>query len=358
MEVDRDITERKRAEDGLRESEDQFRTLFENSPDPAFVEDESGVVLDANPAACRLQGVEREQLIGKNILQLVPEAEREEVARMFREWFTGKVTRYEGWTQVSNDRVVPVAIRGNRIMYKGRPAVLLHVRDITERKRAEEALRHLSVELLRSQDEERRRIARELHDATGQKLAVVAMHLGKVNESIGALDPIAQNAFAESMTLIDRCSREIRTLSYLLHPPLLDERGLTTALRWYVEGFTQRSGINVDLDVPPDLQRLPQEVETVLFRIVQEGLTNAHRHSGSSTAAIRLWHDPTNVRLEVQDAGKGFQNQQADGGPAAMGVGIMGMRERVRQLGGQMDMESGADGTTVRVTLPLNGATI
>lgn len=352
LEINTDITERKQADEALRESESRFRNLFENSPDAVFVEDENGMVLDANYAACQLHGIEREKLIGKNVLDLVPDDKREAVARQFRQWFTRESTHYDGWAQDTNHRIVPVAITGSRIMYEGKSAIVLHVRDVTEQKQAEAALRQLSVELLRSQDEERRRIARELHDATGQKLAAIAMHLSKISEFAESLDPAARKALAESTVLLDRCSSEVRTLSYLLHPPLLDERGLASALRWFGEGFAQRSGISIGLDVPANLPRLPQEIEMTLFRIVQEGLTNVHRHSGSPTAAIRLRADSESVNLEVRDAGKGFLNEKADGAPT-LGVGIAGMRERVKQLGGSMEVESRAAGATIRVSLPL-----
>ncbi len=264
-----------------------------------------------------------------------------------------RIVRPDGSIRWIRDRAFPIRDANGNVYRVGGIA-----EDVTERRKSEEALRRLSIQLLRSQDEERRRIARELHDATGQKLAVVAMHLSTINGAIEAVDPAARKALAESFTLLDQCSREIRTLSYLLHPPLLDERGLTSALRWYAEGLAQRSGIQVDLEVSPDLQRLPQEIEMTLFRIVQEALTNAHRHSGSSTAAIRLSADQETVRLEVQDSGKGFSAPHADGLPEPLGVGITGMRERVKQLGGQMEIESGAQGTTIRVTLSRNGATL
>jgi signal transduction histidine kinase len=145
-------------------------------------------------------------------------------------------------------------------------------------------------------------------------------------------------------------------LSYLLHPPLLDERGLTAAVRWFADGFSQRSGVQVKLELPPDLERLPEEIEIALFRIVQEGLTNTHRHSGSSTATIRLMVDQNHVQLEMQDAGKGLPKPRSDGYVAPLGVGITGMRERVKQLGGQMKMESDSQGTRIRVILPIGGA--
>jgi signal transduction histidine kinase len=206
---------------------------------------------------------------------------------------------------------------------------------------------------LQTQDEERRRIARELHASTGQKLAAVAMNLSLIAKSAETLDARARKALAESLELLDRSSRDVRTLSYLLHPPLLDERGLAAAVRWFADGFTQRSGLQVKLEVPPDLPRLSEETEIALFRIVQEGLTNTHRHSESSTATIRLMVDQNHVRLEMRDAGKGLPKPRSDGYVAPLGVGITGMRERVKQLGGHMKIESGSHGTTVSVALPL-----
>ena len=349
-------TERKRAEETLRESESRFRSLFEESPDAMFVEDEDGMVADANPAACRLQELDRQQLIGKNVLELVPEDEREHVKRELRKWFSGKQTGRDSLARTGTGRVVPVSIRGSRIVYRGKPAILLHIRDVTELKHTEQTLWELSVRLLQTQDEERRRIARELHDSTGQKLAALAMNLGVIGKSAETLDARARKALTESLALLDRSSRDIRTLSYLLHPPLLDERGLAAAVRWFADGFTQRSGVQVTLEVPPDLPRLPEEIEMALFRIVQEGLTNTHRHSESSTATIRLMVDQNQVQLEMQDAGKGLPKPRSDAYVAPLGVGITGMRERVKQLGGQMKIESGSRGTTISVTLPLTKA--
>ena len=226
-------------------------------------------------------------------------------------------------------------------------------KEISEHERTEQTLRELSLRLLRTQDEERRRIARELHDSTGQKLAALAMNLSVIGKSAETLDARARKTLTESLALLDQSAREIRTLSYLLHPPLLDERGLAAAVRWFADGFTQRSGVQVNLEAPADSQRLPEEIEIALFRIVQEGLTNIHRHSGSSTATIRLVVDQSHVQLEVLDAGKGLPKPRSNGYVAPLGVGITGMRERVKQLGGQMKIESGSRGTTVSVTLPL-----
>ncbi len=220
----------------------------------------------------------------------------------------------------------------------------------------EEKLRELSGRLLRLQDDERRLISRELHDATGQYMDAVIMNLTIVKRGAAGLDAKAQKALQESLTLMEQCSREVRTLSHLLHPPLLDELGLASALRWHIDGFVERSGIAVDFDLPADLARLPQPIETTLYRLVQECLTNVHRHSGSATAKIRVWQNYQEVILEVSDQGRGMPPEvvAAHGGArTGHGIGILGMQERVKQLGGRLEIESGDHGTTIRATLPL-----
>ncbi|MFB3923278.1 MAG: PAS domain S-box protein [Terriglobia bacterium] len=233
--------------------------------------------------------------------------------------------------------------------------LVISLNEVTERKRAEEELRQLSARLLRTQDEERRRIARELHDSTGQSLAALAMNLAALQEWGGALAPVAQATLAESLDLVNRSSREIRDFSYLLHPPVLDEFGLASALRWYVKGFAERSGIEVDLEISPGLRRLPRETETALFRIVQECLANIRRHSGSPAARIRIRQGLHQLLLEVEDEGRGIPTAQLMEGAETVrpGVGVTGMRERMRQLGGQLEISSNEQGTTVRATMPL-----
>ena len=224
--------------------------------------------------------------------------------------------------------------------------------DRTERKRVETALHQLSGRLLELQDDERRRIARELHDTTAQNLAVLSMNLHAVRDKVFGVKP--RQAVVESLGLAERCSQEIRTLSYLLHPPLLDELGLVSALRSYTAGYTQRTGIQIELKMD-DIGRLPRDVETTLFRIVQEALTNVHRHSGSARAEIRVIRDPREVHLHVTDFGKGVPPEALDliSEGASLGVGIAGMRERARQLGGTLKVASSSAGTTITVILPL-----
>jgi signal transduction histidine kinase len=227
--------------------------------------------------------------------------------------------------------------------------------EIAERRQAEESLRQLSTRLLRVQDEERQRLARELHDSTAQSLAGLSLNLAVVHECRAALGDRARDALDETEVLADRCSREIRSLSYLLHPPLLEEVGLPAALRWCADGFARRSGIAVDLDIPADFGRLPVEIENALFRIVQECLTNIQRHSGSPTARIHLLRKPRRVALEVRDRGHGMPAGILAGGDTieSLGVGLLGMRERVRQLGGRLRIDSNGNGSTVQVEIGL-----
>lgn len=219
---------------------------------------------------------------------------------------------------------------------------------------ANDNLRELSARLLQLQDDERRRIARELHDSVGQTLAALAMNLSAVRLDF---ERIAQTASAlvDSENLVRDMSTEVRTISHLLHPPLLDEAGLSSALRWYVEGFAVRSKIKVDLDLPEDFGRLPRESETAIFRVVQECLTNIHRHSGSPVAKIRLRHRDQEVLVEIADKGKGIPPEKQEHllSTGAPGVGIRGMRERLRQLGGTLDINSNGTGTVVIVKLPV-----
>ena len=356
--IGHDMTKRKRAEEALRASEERQRALFESAPDPIVVVDAEGRMERVNRQAEVMFGYQRSELIGQLMEMLMPERFRGRHGEYRAGYIGSPHLRPMGageqrYGRRKDGSEFPVDIMLSPLPSKPGPLVIAVVRDVTGRKQTEQALRQLTVHLLQSQDEERRRIARELHDSTGQKVAALAMNLSVIGKSAETLNARARKALAESLTLVDRSSRDIRTLSYLLHPPLLDERGLAAAVRWFADGFTQRSGVQVDLEVPPELPRLPEEIEMALFRIVQESFTNIHRHSGSSTATIRLAVDQERVQLEIRDAGKGLPKPRSDGYVAPLGVGITGMRERVKQLGGQMKMESNSHGTTVSVTMPL-----
>lgn len=217
-------------------------------------------------------------------------------------------------------------------------------------------LRELSGHLLQARDQERRRIARELHDSIGQELAAINMNVATCQCLSGEGDPVRRDLLRDSAALTEQCIAEVRTISHLLHPPLLDDFGLVPALQWYAEGFSRRSGIQVDVDLPLNMERLPDEVELTLFRIVQEAFTNIHRHSGSATASINLTRTSAGVVLRIADTGEGIPPnvlQPNEERRSRLGVGIAGMRERVLQLDGSLDIQSGSEGTTITVSLPL-----
>ncbi len=244
----------------------------------------------------------------------------------------------------------------------GKSSVMITATEVTELvdkskalRASEESLHTLSARILQLQDQERRRIARDLHDITGQELAVVVMSLNQVANNLNNPSVNARQILDDSVGLVRKVEDEVRTLSYLLHPPLLDEFGLRSALSWYAEGFTKRSGIEVTLEVPRDLPRLCTEKETALFRVVQESLTNVLRHSHSSKACIRVEMRTGDIRLSVEDAGKGISSEAlakiAEG--TASGVGTLGMRERIQQLGGTLRFRARARGTQVIASVPV-----
>jgi PAS domain S-box-containing protein len=226
--------------------------------------------------------------------------------------------------------------------------------DVTARRNAEEALRKLSGRLLGIQDQERRRIARELHDSLGQYLAALKIAL----ELLNTTPPERNKALISECTdIVEKSIAETRTLSHLLHPPLLDEAGFASAASWFVTGFSQRSGIPVSLELPEDLPRLSEAVEIALFRVLQESLTNVHRHSQAKTAEIKVEVDAEEISMEVSDHGRGMPEhvlRQLRGDGTKLGVGLAGMRERIHELGGAFDVSSDQNGTTVRASVPLS----
>lgn len=230
------------------------------------------------------------------------------------------------------------------------------VEDITERKKTEKALRELSGGLLRAEDRERRRIGRELHDSIGQDLAGLIMKLGALKEAQSSAPPWQHAAVRSSLEMARQALVELRTISYLLHPPALDDFGLLVALRSYVRGFAARSGIKTTVQLPRRLARLPIDMETALFRIVQESLNNVRQHSGSRSARITLRVAKRTVILQIRDFGRGFSNGNARGKARKpeLGVGIAGMRERLQQFGGELSLLSTRKGTLVTAKLPVH----
>lgn len=347
--------------EALRLAEEKYRGIFENAAEGIGRVSPEGAILAANPAFARILGYDSPEAL----IASVPDIARIYVDRGVR----AEMLRALETKDAIHGVEVQVRRRdGSRIW------VLLNLRatrdergrlqhyegvaqDISARKKTEEELREVSGLLLQSQNNERRRIARELHDSTAQTLAVLAMNLSLVERAAGSLNEAARRKLHDSLELAQQCCREVRTLSYLLHPPALEEGDLWSALRWYTEGFTNRSGIRVDLTLPGPQRsgRLSPEIETTLFRIVQESLANIHRHSGSRRARIRVAKSASRVTLVVRDQGRGLRKlaHRPPSEPALLGVGIAGMRERVRQLGGEIVIDSSSRGTAVKVMLPL-----
>jgi PAS domain S-box-containing protein len=339
-----------------------YAELLELAHDAIIVRDVDSVILYWNRGAQETYGWTAAEARGRVTHQFLKTEFPEPLNQLYEKlvkfgWWEGELVH---WTREGR-RIVVASRHVLQRDPRGRTIGILEInRDVTPRKEAEEALRNLSARLLQLQDEERRRIARELHDSTGQSLAALVIHLSTVSAKIADVDPAAADLLREAILLSQKASDETRTLSYLLYPPTLDYAGLRSALEWYIEGFTQRSKVKVDLNVSLGANRLPEIVERTLFRIVQESLTNIFRHSGSDTASVQIEARSGTVRLEVADNGKGIPEEilatlNSSGGQ--LGVGIRGMRERVRQLGGWLRIRSWPSGTAILVTLPVAEST-
>jgi PAS domain S-box-containing protein len=228
-------------------------------------------------------------------------------------------------------------------------------REVAERQRAEESLRQLTARLLQIRDDEQRRLARALHDSVGQLLAAISMNQAALAREKDHLSERGQSALTENIEMTNQILTEVRTISQLLHPPLLDEVGLNSALRWYIEGINKRSAMKIDLELSEDFGRLPAEMETAAFRITQECLTNAHRHASSARVTVKLSRTADAVSLRIVDEGIGMSESKIDQikmGKTS-GVGLRGMRERIRQLKGTLDISSSDKGTIIQVQLPI-----
>ena len=387
-----ELTERQRAEERERqlladagEATAKFRALFDQSLIFSAVLSVAGVVVDANRICLEACGYQAEEVLGLRFWDTPWWRGSNEVREKIH---TATVGAAQGlayreelpyWRADGSERVVDFTIHSVRD--ERGTIIFLHPAgmDITERKQDEQelrttraeleervrertaelntatqSLRNLSARLLQIRDEEARRLARELHDSVGQMLSAISMNLAMVQAQAHQLDEGGARAVAENAQLIEQISTEIRTISYLLHPPLLDELGLRSALGWYVEGFSERSKIKVDLEIAADFGRLSTALETAIFRIVQECLTNIHRHSGSKTAVIRILQENDQVTVVAEDAGKGIPGDKLrlnSGGQS--GVGFRGIAERLRYLGGNLKLSADANGSVVTATMPL-----
>ncbi len=361
-----DLTEWTRVADERRRADEsgaRLAAIVQGSQDAIISYGLDGTIQTWNPGAERLYGRPATLMIGASSASFLDEPQAREMEEILKALLAGDAVTTRETTRTTEDGVpIPILhtaspVRNASGEMVGIATIARDIRDL--RKRENEIhimnrhLHKLSGELLVSQDEERRRIARELHDSTAQLLAALTMNLSLMsNRPAIASDEAGRELVADSLALSDRCSQEVRSISYGLHPPLLDELGLASALRAYVEGYSRRSGIAVTMDLAADTGRLSSEIELTIFRIVQECLSNVHRHSGSPTASIRLTRAPEGIELRVADQGRGvppgwFEDQ------GNLGVGIPGIRERASQLGGRMDLKSGPSGTTIQVILPM-----
>lgn len=373
----------------LRHEQERFRLFVEAVKDYAiYMLDPQGRIASWNQGAARIKRYTAAEIIGKNFSCFFTEQDQrdgkpqQELEKAAAEGhFEGEAwrVRKDGTRFWAN--VVLTAIRDDAGTLVGYAKV---TRDVTEKMRAEESLhaanaeleaevaeremaqqrlalseaslRELSLHLLRSQDEERRRIGRELHDSLGQYLAMLKLNLESLAMSFGDNHDGTGNQLAQCVRLAEDSIKEMRTISYLLYPPMLEEVGLKSAILWYLEGFSRRSEIRTTLEVDPTVGRLPRDVELALFRVLQESLTNVHRHSGSAVANIKLSRHNGHVILEIKDQGKGIPRELfEESGPdwlGSLGVGLRGMNERMRQLGGNLEISSSESGTLVTASVP------
>ena len=367
--------------------------IVESSDDAIVSKTLDGVITSWNSGAERLFGYAASEAVGQHISLIIPDDRRGEEAVIIDRIKKGERIEHFDTVRVHRDKtaldisltISPVRDASGKIIGASKIA-----RDITQRKRTERELREseeryrmladaldtqvqfrtrelerrnselrdLSGHLMESQEIERRHIARELHDSAGQTLAALGMSLAELSEK-AAGNPTLAKSIENVESLVQHLSKEIRTTSYLLHPPLLDEAGISSALSWYVQGLQERSGLKIELKIPDNFGRLPSEMELLIFRFVQECLTNIHRHSGSKTAQIEIAREEGSVRVAVQDQGTGMSPQRlAEIQSHGTGVGIRGMRERVRQFHGDLVIESNGSGTTVCASLPLKTAVL
>jgi len=345
----------------LQGAEHPYRLMVETIDEGAATLAEDGTVLYANRSFAEIFDIPLEKFIGAPLNDFVFGEDRELLAVLIAD---ANLNIVRGEIRLDSHRQRPRTIRLtlSPVREQGGHTICVVATELTELIETNEALRvselslrQLSARLLKLQDEERRRIARDLHDTTGQKIAVLSMSLDRLAKLVDTRKVDVKDALTESRDVVGKIGEEIRTLSYLLHPPLLDECGLASAVLWYAEGFKKRSGIHLSVSIDEELVRLTTDAETALFRVLQESLTNVHRYSGSPSAEIRIFQSPSKVHLEIVDHGKGVKGgteRSTFAGAPTLGVGIPGMRERIRQLGGQLEVEFSNEGTRVYATLP------
>ncbi len=369
--ITRDFTERKRSEDKAHAAGERFRFIAEAMQQKIFTAKPNGDVDYFNQQWMEFTGLSFEQIRDWGWTQFVHPEDLDEDLRRWRHsidtgepyTFEHRFRRADGMYRWHLSRIHAIRdAEGKTIMWLGSST------DIDDDKQAEQvlerrveertaAVRQLSLKILTLQDEEHRSISRELHDSVGQHLAITKMIIARLRQA--ELAGEQTELLSKASHFLDICISETRTISYLLHPPLLDELGFSSAAKWYVEGFSERSGIKVNLDLSSGSHRLPRSVELPLFRVLQASLANVHRHSQSSSVDIRLEIGVREAKLEVEDYGRGISRELLDRfkitGTGA-GIGLVGMRERMRELGGRLEIESDTSGTLVRAVIPVSAS--
>jgi PAS domain S-box-containing protein len=391
--INLDVSEKKQAE----RTKNLLAAVVDSSDDAIVSKTLDGTITSWNQGAERIFGYTAEEAVGQKILIIIPEDRRDEENEILRRLRNGeRIDHFETVRRKKDGSLVNVSVTispikdatgkiigaskvGRDISQRKRSDMLLQESEQRFRKLSEsleievrnrtleleernreillhaDHVRQLSWELLRAQDKERRHIARELHDSAGQTLAVLGMNMAAILHKVLTKSPDVISSIEKAQEMIQELTKDIRTTSYLLHPPLLDENGLPAALSWYVRGLSERSGIDVSLTISEEFGRLPSDMELLIFRLVQECLTNVHRHSGSRNAVIEVSRSSDRISLEVRDQGKGISPERlAQINSGTSGVGIRGMRERLREFGGDLIIDSEGMGTTVFVTMPLS----
>jgi len=361
-----DLTQQKRSEEALRRSEAEFRIIFENAAIGIVLVDPSGRPLRSNRALQTMLGFSPEELTAVTFVHLTHPDDVALDSSLFQDVVDGKLDRYQIKKRyIRKDgevRWARLTVSAFRESHGSLQYCVAMIEDITTQEVAEQSIHQLSTRMLRIQEEEQRRIAREVHDSTAQEITALTLNLGALRIAEDEFSPTARKQIAESLALVKRVAREIRTFSYLLHPPMLNELGIWAALRLFVQEFRERSGLRVNLQISDALEgtKLDPGHEMTLFRFVQEALANIHRHSGSRTAAVDIQLRNRVIKASVMDTGRGIplkilkDIQSAEG--RIGGVGILGMKERISQVGGHLEIQSHGRGTTITATLPAEFA--
>lgn len=329
----------------LQNADLPYSTLVQRMQQGAAMLNSTGNIIYSNSSLAQLLSTTDEAVVGLRFLDLIAPEDRPAFQRLLDE-LENDPCESELQLRRFDDTVIPARISLTKLS-RDKSVTGILVSDLTSEKSHTE----LASRIQHLQDEERKNISRELHDSVGQLLAALAMNLGRLGKETPTLSSVSADLLADCNVMVDQVSREIRTISHLLHPPLLDMAGLSSAIRWYVDGFSHRSNIKVDVHMESDLGRLPSEIEMCLFRVVQECLTNVYRHSGSDYCSISIRHESEQLQMEVRDTGHGIRELAEGRVPA--GVGLRGIQERLRPLGGNLQIRSAENGTTVTVFVPV-----